>query len=115
MKKTRSKKSRDTVPLKQYEDEFTVMDWRGNFPDLNIIENCWSCMKRRLMGKAPSLPPRSLRRPSRTCGSRRWTSSNSRTSLTLCPRRFSGLLGTVLMLNSYKIYFSNIPFLCLGF
>jgi hypothetical protein len=34
--------------LKQYENDFTVMDWPGNSPDLNPIENCWSYMKRRL-------------------------------------------------------------------
>jgi transposase len=36
--------------LKEYENEFTVMDWPGNSPDLNPIENCWSYMKRRLKG-----------------------------------------------------------------
>ena len=34
--------------LKEYENEFTIMDWPGNSPDLNPIENCWSYMKRRL-------------------------------------------------------------------
>jgi hypothetical protein len=27
--------------------EFQVMDWTGNSPDLNLIENCWSYMKYR--------------------------------------------------------------------
>jgi hypothetical protein len=26
------------------------MDWPGNSPDLNAIENCWSYMKRKLKG-----------------------------------------------------------------
>ncbi len=29
--------------------EFQVMYWRGNSPDLNPIENCWSYMKYKLM------------------------------------------------------------------
>jgi transposase len=36
--------------LKESDNEFTVMDWPGNSPDLNPIENCWSYMKRRLKG-----------------------------------------------------------------
>jgi hypothetical protein len=28
--------------------EFSVLDWPGNSPDLNPIENCWSYMKQKL-------------------------------------------------------------------
>jgi transposase len=31
--------------LKEYKEEFSVLDWPGNSPDLNPIENCWSVMK----------------------------------------------------------------------
>jgi transposase len=34
--------------LKQSEKEFKIIDWPGNSPDLNPIENCWSYMKRKL-------------------------------------------------------------------
>jgi transposase len=34
--------------LKEMKKEFQVMDWLGNSPDLNPIENCWSFMKYKL-------------------------------------------------------------------
>ncbi len=34
--------------LKEMEKEFKVLDWSGNSPDLNPIENCWSYMKAQL-------------------------------------------------------------------
>jgi hypothetical protein len=34
--------------LKQSERQFNILDWLGNSPDLNPIENCWSYMKRKL-------------------------------------------------------------------
>ena len=34
--------------LRTFEKEFSVMDWPGNSPDLNPIENCWSYMKMKL-------------------------------------------------------------------
>jgi transposase len=34
--------------LKEMKEEFQVMDWTGNSPDLNLIENCWSYMKYKL-------------------------------------------------------------------
>jgi transposase len=34
--------------LKEMEREFRVMDWPGNSPDLNPIENCWGYMKAKL-------------------------------------------------------------------
>jgi transposase len=40
--------------LKEMEKEFTVLDWPGNSPDLNPIENCWSHMKRKLKGETHS-------------------------------------------------------------
>jgi hypothetical protein len=36
--------------LKQSQEEFSIIDWPGNSPDLNPIENCWSHMKRKLKG-----------------------------------------------------------------
>ena len=42
----KSKKS--MALLKSQENNFTVLDWPGNSPDLNPIENCWSIMKARL-------------------------------------------------------------------
>jgi hypothetical protein len=32
------------------EQPFQVIDWPGNSPDLNPIENCWNFMKNRLRG-----------------------------------------------------------------
>jgi transposase len=29
-------------------EKFSILDWPGNSPDLNPIENCWSHMKRKL-------------------------------------------------------------------
>jgi transposase len=46
--------------LKQYEKEFTIMDWPGNSPDLNPIENCWSYMKRKLKGDSTITSARKL-------------------------------------------------------
>jgi transposase len=34
--------------LKEMEKEFKVLDWPGNSPDLNPIENCWAYMKAQL-------------------------------------------------------------------
>ncbi len=34
--------------LKEMEGEFKLLDWPGNSPDLNPIENCWSFMKHKL-------------------------------------------------------------------
>jgi hypothetical protein len=39
-----SKKSKDFLKDKPYE----VIDWRGNSPDLNPIENAWNFMKNKL-------------------------------------------------------------------
>jgi hypothetical protein len=39
-----------TAFLKQSQEEFSIIDWPGNSPDLNPIENCWSHMKRKLNG-----------------------------------------------------------------
>jgi transposase len=40
--------------LKEMEKEFQVLDWPGNSPDLNPIENCWSQMKRKLKAERHS-------------------------------------------------------------
>lgn len=37
--------------LKEMENEFNVMDWPGNSPDLNPIENVWSYMKYKLKNR----------------------------------------------------------------
>jgi hypothetical protein len=37
-----------TAKLKELQDEFKIMDWPGNSPDLNPIENCWAFMKSKL-------------------------------------------------------------------
>jgi hypothetical protein len=37
--------------LKEKEDDSTVMDWPGNLPDLNPIENVWAHMKLKLKSK----------------------------------------------------------------
>ncbi len=29
-------------------EKFSILDWSGNSPDMNPIENCWSHMKRKL-------------------------------------------------------------------
>lgn len=42
------KSRRSMAVLKQKEKEFSVMDWPGNSPDLNPIENVWSVMKAKL-------------------------------------------------------------------
>ncbi len=42
---------RAMVYLKEKEDEFTVMDWPGNSPDLNPIENVWAHIKLKLKSK----------------------------------------------------------------
>jgi transposase len=44
--------------LKEFKKEFGILDWPGNSPDLNPIENCWSHMKRKLKdnGNITSLP-----------------------------------------------------------
>ncbi len=34
--------------LKKIEAEFSVLDWPGNFPGFNPIENCWFYMKQKL-------------------------------------------------------------------
>ena len=43
-------------------------------------------------GTAPSPLPRRWRRPSRTCATRTWMSSNNKTSQNLCPREYYALL-----------------------
>jgi transposase len=44
--------------LKESQGQFSIMDWPGNSPDLNPIENCWSYMKKKLKGNSDitSLP-----------------------------------------------------------
>jgi hypothetical protein len=34
--------------LKEMEEEFKVLDWLGNSPDLHPVENCWAYMKAQL-------------------------------------------------------------------
>ena len=34
--------------LKNFQSEFKVIDWPGNSPDLNPIENCWGILKAEL-------------------------------------------------------------------
>jgi hypothetical protein len=44
--------------LKESQGQFSIMDWPGNSPDLNPIENCWSYLKKKLKGNSDitSLP-----------------------------------------------------------
>jgi transposase len=44
--------------LKESQGQFSIMDWPGNSPDLNPVENCWSYMKKKLKGNSDitSLP-----------------------------------------------------------
>ena len=44
--------------LDAMKEEFEVLDWPGNSPDLNPIENCWSHMKAKLknMPEVASIP-----------------------------------------------------------
>jgi hypothetical protein len=44
--------------LWESQDQFPIMDWLGNSPDLNLIENCWSYMKNKFKGNSDitSLP-----------------------------------------------------------
>ncbi len=39
--------------IKEYlaDKPFTIIDWLGNSPDLNPIENCWNYMKEKLKSK----------------------------------------------------------------
>jgi transposase len=39
------------------QQSFAVMDWPGNSPDLNLIENLWGIMKSKLKKKGNILPP----------------------------------------------------------
>ena len=38
------------------ENNVQVLDWPGNSPDLNPIENCWSFIKRKLQNCETSVP-----------------------------------------------------------
>jgi hypothetical protein len=48
------------------EQPFQVIDWSGNSPDLNPIENCWNHLKNLLKKKDVSSP--SSPQPSGSCG-----------------------------------------------
>ncbi len=63
--------------LKQSHEEFSIIDWPGNSPDLNPIENCWSHMKRKLKGDLnitllPKLVEASRTSPTPCRGGCRW-------------------------------------------
>jgi transposase len=41
-------KSKLVMAFLKQSEEFSIIDWPGNSPDLNPIENCWLYMKRKL-------------------------------------------------------------------